>query len=290
MFELIKKVPTKALVAAACVIFLVGLLFWRVFSLDANLKSSTRITQSLRDEIEALRRESETFKTRAQSGDTKIQTLNEELSQVKEDKESATKRQAELQKLVEDADRSLESQNGKITELERKLKDSEEKMRRQKKANANLEQQTRSAKTNPVMTAEYVKIVENEWLTATTKTEELKKDLDRTLSELSGQNQERSKLRSEAATMHYNLAVILTDQQNYPAAVREYEKVLETRPDDADAHYNLAIIYDDYLKENSKAIEHYRQYVRVAPDTPEAQRVRQWMKEKEFDNTFKFKL
>jgi tetratricopeptide (TPR) repeat protein len=140
------------------------------------------------------------------------------------------------------------------------------------------------------MSAEYVKIVENEWLAATAKTEELKKDLDRTLSELSGQNGEREKLRAETATMHYNLAVILTDQQNYPAAIREYEKVLETRPNDADAHYNLAILYDDAMKNNEKAIEHYRQYIRIAPDAPEAQRVRQWMKDKEFDNTFKFKI
>ena len=290
MPEITKKVPTKVLVAVTCVFFLVGVLLWRMVSLDMNLKSSTRITQSLRDEVEALRRESQSFQTQAKTGDTKIQSLSEELSHVKEDKESAAKKQMELQKLVENADKSLEGQNGKIKELEQKLKDSEEKISRQKKASASLEQQTRSAKAAPGMTAEYVKIVENEWLSATAKTEELKKDLDRTLSELSGQNQERSKLRSETATMHYNLAVILTDQQNYPAAIREYEKVLETRPTDADAHYNLAIIYDDYLKNNEKALEHYHQYVKVAPDTPEAQRVRQWMKEKEFDNTFKFKL
>ena len=140
------------------------------------------------------------------------------------------------------------------------------------------------------MTTEYVKLVENEWLLATKKTEAFKKDLARTLDELSAQNKERSKLRSETATMHYNLAVILTEQQNYPAALREYEKVLETRPNDADAHYNLAIIYDDILKNNEKALEHYRQYMKITPEAPEASRVRQWIKDKEFDNTFKFKI
>lgn len=286
----IKKPLNKILIVAVALPVLIGSLFWQVFHLDANLKSSTKITKSLRDEIEMLRKENESFQAKTQTGQMQIQTLNDELSLMKEDKNTFAQRQEELKKMVSDADKSLESQNRKIKELEQELKNAQEKMRRQKKASASLEQQTKSAKANPAMTAEYVKLVESEWLIATTKTEALKKDLDRTLAELSGQNRERSKLRSETATMHYNLAVILTDQQNYSAAIREYEKVLETRPNDADAHYNLAIIYDDYLKNNEEALEHYRQYMKIAPDAPEAQRVRQWVKDKEFDNTFKFKI
>lgn len=268
------EIPGKILMAAiAGAMLLIGLLLFQVMRLEANLKSSTKITQSLRTEIETLRQENQ----------TEIQTLHEELSHMKEDKDTSAQRQAELKNLVDDAEKSLESQNKKIENLEQQLKEAEEKMRRQKKTSVNLEQQTKSAKAKPSLTAEYVKIVENEWLAETTKTEALKKDLNRTLAELSGQNQERSKLRSETATMHYNLAVILTDQRNYPAAIREYEKVLETRPNDVDAHYNLAIIYDDYLKNNKKALEHYRQYVKIAPDAPEVQQVRRWIKDKEYE-------
>ena len=289
MPDLVKKIPVKFLIAGA-VALLSGFIFWQISRLEANLKSSTKITQSLREQIETLRKENQTFRDKAETGQTQIQTLNEELTHVKEDKDTSIQRQTELKKLVDDAERSLENQNKTIKDLEQKLKDAEERMRRQKKASATLEEQTKSAKANPAVTTAYVKLVENEWLNATAKTEALKKDLDHTLGELSGQNRERSKLQSETASMHYNLAVILTDQQNYSAAIREYEKVLETRPNDADTHYNLAIIYDDYVKNNGKAIEHYRQYIKIAPDTPEAQRVRQWMKDKEYDNTFKFKL
>ncbi len=290
MFKGLQKVPKKVLIAVGAIASLSGLLLWQIFQLNSDLKSSTKITHSLRDEIETLRKENQSFQAKAETGQTQIQTLNEELNHVKKDKDTLAQQQAEMKKLVDDAEKSLESQNKKIEDLKQQLKDAEEKMRRQKKTSANLEQQTKSAKANPTLTPEYVKLVENEWLVATTKTDELKKDLERTLAELSNQNKERSKLRSDTATMHYNLAVILTDQQNYPAAIREYEKVLETRPADADAHYNLAIIYDDYMKNNEKAIEHYRQYLKISPDTPEAQRVREWMKNKEFDNTFKFKL
>ena len=256
----------------------------------ANLKSTTRITQNLRQELEGLRNENETYKMSELSDRTSIDKLSEKVNVLAQDKSLTVSGQTELKKKVVDAEKTLQAQNSKIGQLESKLKEAESKISRQKKASANLEQQTKSAKANPGMTTEYVKLVENEWLTAVAKSDELNKDLHRTLSELSGQNQERSKLRSDTATMHYNLAVILTEQQNFPAAIVEYQKVLEIRPDDADAHYNLAIIYDDYIKDNDRALDHYRHYVKTAPDAPEAQKVREWIKSKEYENAFKFKI
>ena len=283
------KVPSKGLAAVLAMSLVVVVFSWDIVRLNANLRSTTKITQGLRDELESLRRENQSYQSSAMTEKTRLESLSVEVNNLKEDKSVSTQRQEELKKLVDDAERSLQNQNNKITELEQKLKEADEKMRRQKKNSASLEQQTKSAKANPAMTAEYVKLVENEWLAATSKTEQVKKNLDRTLAELSSQNKEREKLRSDTATMHYNLAVILTEQQNYPAAIREYEKVLETRPNDADAHYNLAIIYDSFLKDSQKALDHYRRYIQVAPESPESPRVRQWIKDKEFDTAFKFK-
>lgn len=286
----ISKLPRKLVyggVAAAVALTAFALQDLR---LRSNLKSTTRITQNLRQELDGLRKENETYKMSELSDKTSIDKLSEQLNTLAQDRSLTVSSQTELKKKVTDAESTLQAQNSKIAQLEGKLKEAETKISRQKKASANLEQQTKSAKANPGMTSEYVKLVENEWLTAVAKTEELNKDLNRTLSELSGQNQERSKLRSDTATMHYNLAVILTEQQNFPAAIVEYQKVLEIRPNDADAHYNLGVIYDDYLQDNERALEHYRQYVKTAPDAPEAQKVRQWIKDKEYDNTFKFKI
>ncbi len=268
----------------------VGLVLVEGIRLNANLKSSTKINQNLREELEALRKENQIYLDQQKAELSKVESLSAQLNNLKEDKTISAGRQEELKKLVDEAEKALDTQNRKIGELEAKLKNAEEKMIRQKKASANLEQQTKSAKASPGMTQEYVKLVEGEWMTAIQKTQELKTDLNRTLSELSSYNRERSKLRMDTATMHYNLAVILTEQKNFPAAILEYQKVLEIRPNDADAHYNLAILYDDFLKNNEKALEHYRQYIRVAPNTPESQKVRQWIKDKEYDATFKFKL
>ena len=289
MIEL-NKVPAKAAAAALAVCAVLGGLLWQNARLSSNLKSSTKITQSLREQLEQLRQENQSYMDKTQKEQSQLDNLSTEVNSLRQDKSVSTQRESDMKKLVDDAEQSLENQNRKVRELQQQLQNADEKIRRQKKASASLEQQTRSARANPAMTPEYVKLVEGEWAVATQKTEELKKELQRTLSALSGQNRERDKLRSDTATMHYNLAVILTEQQNYPAAVREYEKVLEIRPNDADAHYNLAIIYDDYVRDNRKALAHYRQYVKAVPDAPEAERVRQWIKDREFDDTFKMKV
>lgn len=255
-----------------------------------NLKSSTRITQNLREELEALRRENQIYLDQQKLELSKVESLSVELNSLKEDKTLSAGKQEELKKLVTEAENALDAQNRKIGELEAKLKNAEIEMQRQKKASATLEKQTKSAKANPGMTKEYVKLVEGEWMTAMERTQTLETDLNKTLSELSGYNKERSKLRMDTATMHYNLAVMMTEQRNFKAAILEYTKVLEIRPDDADAHYNLAILYDDVLNNNDMALKHYRQYIRVAPDAPESNKVRQWIKDKEFDTTFKLKV
>lgn len=284
------RFPRRALIAGILVAVVAGGAALDNLRLRSNLKSTTRITQGLRDELDGLRKQTESFKERELKDQTQVQTLSEQLNTLQQDKSLSSGIQEDLKKKVEGAERKLDDQNGKIAQLESKLREAEEKMKRQKKNSANLEEQTRSARANPGMTQEYVKIVESEWLAAVAKTEDVEKDLQKTLGELSGQNKERSKLRNETATMHYNLAVILTEQRNFPAAILEYQKVLESRPNDADAHYNLAVIYDDYVKNNEKALEHYREYVKAAPESPEAQKVRQWIQDKEYDTAMKFKL
>lgn len=284
------KLPRRTVYTALAVVTVLGYLAIKDYTLHSNLRSSTRITQNLREEVEGLRRQNDSYKQRELSEHSQLDSLSAELNTLKQDKSAASTRQQELEKMVAGAEATLDAQNSKIAQLESQLKQAEQRVQRQQKASSNLEQQTRSAKANPGMTSAYVKLVENEWMSAVAKTDELRGELSRTLSELSGHNQERSKLRNETATMHYNLAVILTEQQNYPAAILEYRKVLEIRPNDADAHYNLGVLYDDYLKNHEKALEHYRQYVKSSPDSPEAQKVRRWIQDREIDTKLNFKL
>ena len=272
-----RKVLLAAVVAFALPVLYI---FAQWGKLHANLRATTKITQNLRGQLDQLTHENQQFKAQTEA-------LSAELKSLKAAESTSGKKNGQLEKLVTEAEKTLERQNLKISQLETKLREADDRVKRQKKQSASLEAETRSARSNPAATAEYAKLMENEWLLALAKTEELKKDLDKTVTDLASYNQEKARIQKEVATMHYNLAVILTNQNDFQAAVREYKKVLEMRPNDADAHYNLAVIYDTELKDTERALEHYREYVRVAPSSPEAPRVLEWIKDKEFQNTFK---
>jgi chromosome segregation ATPase len=64
--------------------------------------------------------------------------------------------------------------------------------------------------------------------------------------------------------MHYNLGVFYTKEKEYERAISEFEKAIELKPDDASAHFNLGYIYAEYVVNRKKAVEHFRQYVRLA--------------------------
>lgn len=81
------------------------------------------------------------------------------------------------------------------------------------------------------------------------------------------------KMMRENADMHYNLGTIFLQNKQYKEAIREYEQVLELRPNDPETHYNLGVLYDDYVRDREKALYHYQKYLSVNPKAPDAKKV-----------------
>lgn len=86
-------------------------------------------------------------------------------------------------------------------------------------------------------------------------------DMPRKFAELARQNKT---LIRETANMHYNLGVFYTKNKEYSRAAAELEKALELNPEDAYAHFNLGYIYAEYMVNRQKAIEQFKQYLRLA--------------------------
>ena len=82
------------------------------------------------------------------------------------------------------------------------------------------------------------------------------------------------KLVKETADMHYNLGVSFIKSQEFERAVREFNQVIELKPDDADAHYNLGYIYAEHLVDRPTAIKHFKDYLAYAKDAKD----RDWVK------------
>ena len=58
------------------------------------------------------------------------------------------------------------------------------------------------------------------------------------------------------------------------SARREYEAVLKREPDNADAHYSLALVLRGDEKDPLGADQHFREYLRVAPQGAHAEQAR----------------
>ncbi len=82
---------------------------------------------------------------------------------------------------------------------------------------------------------------------------------------------------TQARDMHYNMAVVYAKEGKSLEAEKEYLQALRIDPLDAASHYNLAILYDDELHNTKRAIMHYKQYLKLRPDAPDADEVRQWI-------------
>lgn len=65
----------------------------------------------------------------------------------------------------------------------------------------------------------------------------------------------------------------------YKKAVNLYEKLLVLEPDNADAVLDLAIIYDDYLGIDDKAVELYKRYLGLIPNTQKRILIEGWIKD-----------
>jgi len=76
---------------------------------------------------------------------------------------------------------------------------------------------------------------------------------------------------------HYNLGVLYTQNKDYQRAITEFERVLSFNPNDTESHYNLGVIYGEYLGDRKKALEHFQAYLRLAPNDPDAERVRRYV-------------
>ncbi|MCK5081654.1 MAG: tetratricopeptide repeat protein [Candidatus Omnitrophica bacterium] len=85
------------------------------------------------------------------------------------------------------------------------------------------------------------------------------------------------KLVKETADMHYNLGVSNIKNKEFGRAIKEFEKVLELKPQDAYANYNLGYIYAEHLVDRHKAIKYFKDYLAYAPDARDANWVRKYI-------------
>ena len=88
---------------------------------------------------------------------------------------------------------------------------------------------------------------------------------------------EHERLVKDLADTHYNMGVIFAKSEDYARAAKEFEMVVQLKPDDADAHYNLGLIYAEHIPDRNKAMDFFRRYLDINPGAKDATWVRQYI-------------
>ncbi len=71
-----------------------------------------------------------------------------------------------------------------------------------------------------------------------------------------------------------SLGISLTRKGLFPEAIKEFNETLRMRKNDPDSHKNLGVIYYYHLKDEEKALYHFRQTLTFKPAQPEAGEIR----------------
>jgi nucleoid-associated protein YgaU len=82
---------------------------------------------------------------------------------------------------------------------------------------------------------------------------------------------------SPSAPYHIGMGKAYYQLGEYEKAIEMYQKAIELNSRQADAYLQLAIIYDDNLKDEEQAINYYRCFLNLAPDSERAERVKNWI-------------
>jgi LysM repeat protein len=70
----------------------------------------------------------------------------------------------------------------------------------------------------------------------------------------------------------FRQAIKYTSEQNYHAAIKEYEKALRVNPMVARAHKEMGILYSEKLGDAVSGIYHYQRYLQARPDASDQEK------------------
>jgi tetratricopeptide (TPR) repeat protein len=88
---------------------------------------------------------------------------------------------------------------------------------------------------------------------------------------------EAEQINSENAELYLNRGLIHANRQEFPAAVKDFEKTLALAPKYARAHYYVGRAYNRTGRPD-KMVEHFQIFLKLAPDSPDAPMVRSLMR------------
>jgi tetratricopeptide (TPR) repeat protein len=101
---------------------------------------------------------------------------------------------------------------------------------------------------------------------------------------LFGCNQNKKSADAEdSSNPFYKKAAEYETDQNFPAAIKEYESALRANPKSAKAHLQMGLIYSEKLNDPISGIYHFQQYLNDRPNSTDKELVQTYIEKAKFD-------
>jgi len=187
----------------------------------------------------------------------KIQKLKKEKDEIAKAKRTAEsnlkKAQSALATFEKKSGKENRALHGRLLELEKQMGEKDQKY---EKNMAELQKAYAVAKELKERQEKYVR------------------NLPQQFAELS---RDKQRLVEDTANMHYNLGVFYSRKKDYRRALAEFQEAMNLKPDHALATYNVAHIYAAHYKNQEKAIEYFKKYLKDSPDAADRSEVLKYL-------------
>lgn len=105
----------------------------------------------------------------------------------------------------------------------------------------------------------------------------LRRQVTRLPKDVTSLAREHERLLKDVADTHYNMGVMFAKRGDFVRAAKEFQQVVEVRPDDAEAHYNLGLIYAEHLPDRRRALGFFRKYLALNPSGQDVSWAKQYI-------------
>lgn len=221
----------------------------------------------LQDSLNNLAEEKKQLESALEARITQNQMLQEKIAHLQEAYDEVLLEKERLKNYTEKMEieyRIVNETKKKITELTKQNSELLHKFKSLEDKIDSLERARLDALAEAELYRRQTRDINKKYNEAQSKNKALETEIQEIPKRFAEVSRENKVLIKQTALMHYNLGVFYMEKKEYSRAIAEIEKSIEINPDDAYAHFNLGYIYAEYLVDRAKAIEHFRQFLRLA--------------------------
>lgn len=209
----------------------------------------------------------------------RLEPLQEQFDTLERTRQTLTDEQQRLRRELAKAkgrsnEQALQAQLAKTQRQHKELLHGLRDVKRQLRKSSQREQRA----TKHLMTlTKRLERLQQEYAHEVSDNASLRRQVTQLPKDVTAMAREHERLLKDVADTHYNMGVLFSRRGDFVRAAKEFQQVVEVRPDDAEAHYNLGLIYAEHLPDRERAMSFFRKYLTLRPAGQDATWVKQYI-------------